>query len=203
MSARLDIQDLSPDPFRQLADWLNFAIQAKSQPNPNTACLCTVSSSNEAQGRMVLIKSWDKPGLCFYSNGHSEKGLALSAHPQAELVMHWDALARQIRVRGRVEALAPAVSDTYFASRPRASQIGAWASAQSQVVASREAMDSLFREFEAKYMDKKVPRPDHWLGYKLIPNRFEFWQADMARFHDRFEYVLKSSDSWKISRLFP
>lgn len=203
MTARLDLKDLKADPFLQLADWLGFAMRAKTQPNPNAACLCTVGAGNEAQGRMILIKSWEKPSLGFYTNSHSEKGLALAAHPQAELVLHWDALGRQIRMRGRVETLAPSISDTYFASRPRASQIGAWASAQSQEVASREAMDSLYREFEQKYAGKNVPRPAHWHGYELIPNRFEFWQADMARFHDRFEYVSKSDNSWKVSRLFP
>jgi pyridoxamine 5'-phosphate oxidase len=151
---------------------------------------------------MVLLKGWGPEGFRFFSNSHSEKGQALAAHPRAELVFHWDALRRQLRLRGPVEPLSHAEAQAYFATRSRGSRLAAWASEQSQPVANREAMEARYAQEEKRFEGKDVPAPEHWWGYRLLPQRIEFWQEGRDRFHDRFVY-LKEGQAWRFSRLNP
>jgi pyridoxamine 5'-phosphate oxidase len=198
----LSEQDFGPEPLAEFGRWLQDAEARSGQPNPNAMTLCTVGADGWPQGRIVLLKGWDAQGLCFYSSRLSEKGRALAAHPQAELVFHWDKLGRQVRARGTVGLLSAAETQAYFATRPRGSRLAAWASDQSQPVASREAMQARFSGFEQRFEGQEVGPPEHWQGYRLQPLRLEFWQEGAFRFHDRFVY-LKEAGAWRFSRLYP
>jgi pyridoxamine 5'-phosphate oxidase len=198
----LDAEDLGPDPLAAFGRWIDEARERSGQANPNAMTLCTVGPDGWPQGRVVLLKGWDAQGLRFFTNSLSEKGRALAAHPQVEAVFHWDSLRRQLRVRGPVEVLDTAETLAYFHSRPRGSQLAAWASKQSEAVASREAMDARYAEVEARFKDRDVDLPPHWWGYRLSPRRLEFWQEGDFRFHDRIVYV-KSDSGWVCERLYP
>lgn len=195
--------ELGPEPMAQFALWLAEAERSEGRPNPNAVTLCTVGADGAPQGRVVLLKGHDAKGFCFYTNRQSEKGQALAAHPQAELVFHWDRSGRQVRARGPVEQLTAAEDDAYFASRPRESQIGAWASQQSQPVADRATLDAAFEAMKLRFESVAVPRPPHWGGYRLLPQRVEFWQLGEARFHDRFMYTRGPGEAWSLQRLNP
>ena len=199
---RLQIGDLEKDPYAQFVNWYQHALDRSGLPNPNAMTLCTVTADGWPEGRPVLLKTHDAKGLVFYTNFHSAKGQALLANPKAELVFHWDTLGRQIRVQGTVEAVSNAEADAYFATRPRASQIGAWASDQGEKVASFEVMDQKLHDSEQKYSGIPVPRPLYWSGFRVLPMRYEFWQADSHRFHDRFRYF-KTEQGWELSRIYP
>ena len=199
---RLHKKDLNPDPFIQFESWLNEAKLKSGLPNPNACTVASLSPEGWPELRVVLLKSMDRLGFVFYTNFESDKGRALLAKPKTELNFHWDPLGRQARVRGTAKPVSDGEADAYFASRARQSQIGAWASQQSREVASREAMDARFAEFEKKFEGKEVMRPPYWSGFRVVPERFEFWQADPNRFHDRFQY-LKLDGDWKISRIYP
>jgi pyridoxamine 5'-phosphate oxidase len=198
----LSKRDFGPDPFESFAAWFGAAEKSSGLPHPNAMALATLGEDGYPQARIVLLKGWDREGLRFYTNGESEKGRALAAHPKAELCFHWDVLGRQVRVRGGVRPSGDADSDAYFASRPRESQLAAWASEQSRPVADRAAMDARYAEMERRFEGQAVPRPPHWGGWLLSPVRFEFWQQGAHRFHDRFAY-LKSGQGWDFSRLNP
>lgn len=198
----LSEKDLAPDPLAQFGAWLKAAEAESGQRNPNAMTLCTVGADGWPQGRMVLLKGWGQDGLCFYTNLGSEKALALKAVPKAELVFHWDKMGRQVRVRGSVQAMTPAEAAVYFASRARESRLGAWASMQSLTIASREALEAVFQAVEKKFSGREVPLPSHWGGFRLEPDRFEFWQEGAHRFHDRFRYE-RRAQSWSLSRLQP
>ena len=195
-------KDFGPEPMPEFSLWLEHAVKASGQRNPNAMTLCTVGADGWPQGRVVLLKGHDARGFVFYTNSRSEKGQALAAHPRAELVFHWDALGRQVRARGEVQPLNPAETLAYFMTRPRGSNLAAWASQQSQAVESREAMEARLAEQEQRFQDKEVEPPPHWWGYRLAPWRVEFWQEGAFRFHDRFAYTLDAGH-WAFTRLYP
>lgn len=194
--------DFGPEPMAELGRWMEDARVRSGKPNPNAMTLCTLGADGWPQGRIVLLKSYDAEGLCFYSNSHSEKGQALTANPRAELVFHWDSLGRQLRVRGGVQPLSAAETEAYFVTRPRGSRLAAWASEQSQPVESREAMETKLAEVEARFKDGEVETPPYWWGYRLRPWRMEFWQEGASRFHDRFVYT-REAEAWRFTRLQP
>ena len=199
---RLRKRDLNPNPLAQFEAWFAAAKSDSGLPNPNAFTLSTHSIDGWPEARVLLLKAVDERGFVFYTNFESDKGRALLANPKLELNFFWDPMGRQVRVRGKASRVSDAEADLYFASRPRASQLGAWASQQSREVESREAMERKFIELEKKFEGGEVPRPPHWSGFRVAPERFEFWQADPFRFHDRFRYA-KDGTGWKISRIYP
>jgi len=192
---------LSQDPFEWFDVWLNEA-EKDGMVDPNAMCLSTVGSGGMPSSRMVLLKERTERGFVFYTNLQSRKGKELQ-HGKAALLFYWREFGRQIRIEGELEPVAESAADAYFESRPRLSQIGAWASLQSQPLESREALEVRIAELEAKYDSLEVPRPPHWSGTEVIARRIEFWQAGEFRLHDRFEFLL-DGPTWKpASRLFP
>ncbi|WP_027877085.1 pyridoxamine 5'-phosphate oxidase [Meiothermus cerbereus] len=197
----LSEQDADPNPFRQLERWLAEAIETHLY-EPHGMTLSTVGANGRPSSRVVLLRGLDDSGLVFFSNYHSRKGRELEANPWACLNFWWPPLERQVRVEGQVEQVEPQLSDEYFASRPYDSQIGAAASPQSEVIASREVLEQRIAELKARYPET-VPRPAHWGGYRLKPDTFEFWQGRPSRLHDRLVYRLQPDGEWKIERLAP
>jgi pyridoxamine 5'-phosphate oxidase len=192
--------DLDPDPLVQLGRWFDAAVAARV-PEPNAMTLATVDHEGRPAARVVLLKGIDELGLTFYSNYHSRKGRELEASGFAALVLVWLDLQRQVRVEGAVTRVDAAESDAYFASRPRASLLGAWASPQSVVIADRSVLEVRLAEAEARFPGV-VPRPPHWGGYRVIPDRLELWQGRTSRLHDRLVY-LRAAGGWTIQRLAP
>ena len=188
------------DPLQQFTLWLNQALSAEI-PEPNAMTLATVGSDLRPSTRVVLIKGYDKQGLVWFTNYQSRKGLELAGNPFAALQFHWVELERVVRIEGRVEKVSEAESDAYFHSRPLASRMGAWASPQSQVIASRQWLIDSQRASEAQH-GEAPPRPPHWGGYRLVPDRWEFWQGGSARLHDRLQYRLNQG-VWHMERLAP
>lgn len=191
------------DPFRLLTDWL---VEAKRTEiaDANAMTLATCGQDGQPDARIVLLKSHDERGLVFYTNYESRKSQELADNPRACLNFHWKSLQRQVRVHGRVEKVEPVEADAYFASRPRLSKIGAWASDQSRPLADRSVLEERLKAAEARFPDNDVPRPPHWSGFRLVPERFEFWREMPYRLHDRL--VLSrtgETGSWEPSRLFP
>lgn len=189
------------DPLLQFQAWLQLAIQSQV-PEPNAMTLATVGSNLRPSTRIVLIKSLDVRGIVWFTNYHSRKGNELAGNPFAALQFHWVELERMVRIEGRVEKISAIESDAYFHSRPLGSRIGAWASAQSDVVQSRVYLDAQTQKYEALYADKP-PRPAHWGGYRLIPDIWQFWQGRENRMHDRLRYSLDSESNWIRERLAP
>ncbi len=189
------------NPFIQFANWLDQAIMAEL-PEPNAMTLASVDHHGKPHARVVLLKELDERGFVFYTNYNSNKGQELNRNPHAALVFLWLELHRQVRVEGLVEKVPENDSDTYFASRPVSSQLGAIASPQSTVIRSRDSLEKQFETIKATLTGKAIKRPDHWGGYRLIPDRFEFWQGRENRLHDRLLYV-SGKDGWTISRLAP
>lgn len=191
------------DPFRQFAKWFKTAIEAKI-PEPNAMVLATSTANGRPSARVVLLKEVESEGFVFYTNYESRKGRELAENPHAALVFNWLELHRQVRVEGLVEKVSGDTSTEYFQSRPKGSQIGAWASPQSQMISRRELLEENVRELEATYAStEKLPRPEHWGGYRLVPHAVEFWQGRSSRLHDRLLYSLKEGGSWEIVRLAP
>ncbi|MFM7755237.1 MAG: pyridoxamine 5'-phosphate oxidase [Actinomycetota bacterium] len=199
-TAGLDRGDLDPSPFVQWHRWYDDAVDAEL-PEPHAMVIGT-STDDLPDARLVLARAVDERGIVFYGNYDSAKGRQLADHPVASAVFAWLGLHRQARVRGRVALQSPAESDAYFASRPRDSQIGAWASPQSQVIADRRELDERVEALERRFADGDVPRPPHWGGWVLRPETFEFWQGRPNRLHDRFRYT-RRGDDWIIDRLAP
>lgn len=195
-------EELSDDPLEQFDQWLDVARARSGLAMPESACLSTVDDDGYADGRIVLLKARDATGLVFYTNLLSAKGRSLTARPRATLTFHWELLARQVRVQGDVERVSEAEADAYFATRPRGSQIGAWASEQSAEIASRELLLDRASEITRRHESGPVPRPSHWGGLRIVPRRVEFWQGMPDRLHDRFLYRRTQQD-WRVTRLAP
>jgi pyridoxamine 5'-phosphate oxidase len=191
------------EPFELFDRW--FAEAQASEPNdPNAMALATVDADGLPDVRMVLLKGHDARGFVFYTNTHSAKGRELAGQPQAALLFHWKSLRRQVRVRGRVEAVSEAESDAYFASRPRGSQVGAWASDQSATLSAREVLEAKVAEFDAKFDGADVPRPPHWRGYRIVPAQIEFWRDRRSRLHERWVFSRAGDDdAWATRMLNP
>lgn len=200
----MDFDHPPADPLAWLTTWIDEAGRA-GLPNPNAMALATVDAAGQPSARIVLLKSLDARGAVFYTNRLSRKGMDLSAAPRAALLFHWDVLDRQVRIEGDVSLVSDAESDAYFASRPRLSQIGAWASRQSQPVVSRADLEQSVIEMEKRFEGKDVPRPPHWSGYRVSLNAIEFWQGCPFRLHDRIVYRPDpiSPGRWRTQRLFP
>ncbi len=197
----LSEKNISADPFDQFNTWFHAVIDARvSQPHAMT--LATASIDGKPSARMVLLKGVDGGGFSFYSNYGSTKGKQLAENPRAALLFYWPKLERQVRIEGTVEKLTREESQEYFDSRPRNSRIGAWASRQSEVIESRHFLNAQFQKYKQQFRNMGVPLPGNWGGYRLVPNRIEFWQNRPNRLHDRISYV-RHGNSWNISRLSP
>jgi pyridoxamine 5'-phosphate oxidase len=198
--AELDESASAADPLDQFRLWLQQALDAQL-PEPNAMTLATVGSDGRPSTRIVLIKGVDARGIVWYTNYQSRKGRELAANPQAALQFHWVELERVVRIEGRVEKAGTDESDAYFNSRPLDSRIGAWASPQSQVITSRAVLVAAAAKYGAQFM-LNPPRPPHWGGYRLVPDRWEFWQGRKSRLHDRLRYRLEAG-AWQRERLAP
>ena len=199
--AGLDHPDLASEPVSMFRHWMHHTVVAGLH-EPNAMVVSTVSAEGQPSSRMVLLKGVDERGFDFYSNYESRKGLELSANPRAALLFPWHDLQRQVRVEGRVERVPERESAAYFATRPRASQLGAWASPQSEVVESREELDRRYAEVEERFGDGDIPLPPHWGGYLVVPDVVEFWQGRKGRMHDRLVYR-RTGAGWAAVRLAP
>ena len=201
-SRSLDRPDLQADPFAQFDLWMREAIETKLL-EPNAMALATVSATGAPSVRTVLLKGFDARGLVFYTNYTSAKARDLAANTQVACLFQWLPLERQVSVRGRAEKISTEESLEYFLSRPHESQIGAWASQQSQVITTRALLEEKFAEMKNKFQVGAVPLPEFWGGYRVVPQTFEFWQGRPSRLHDRFVYRQEAAQSWQINRLMP
>ena len=199
----LDERHALTGPFEQFRQWFKEALEAEI-PEPNAMTVATVGPEGRPSTRIVLIKGFDEHGFVWYTNYESRKGQELAVHPFAALQFHWVELERVVRIEGRVEKTSDEESDAYFHSRPLDSRIGAWASPQSQVIGSRAVLVANAAKFGAQFA-LNSPRPPHWGGYRLVPERFEFWQGRKSRLHDRLVYSRgpASADEWTVQRLAP
>ena len=189
------------EPLPLFLEWMAEA--RRSEPNDSNAmALATVDSDGLPDCRMVLLKGVDERGFAFYSNRESAKGGQLAGQPRAALLFHWKSLRRQVRVRGMIEPVSEAEADAYFASRARESRIGAWASAQSRPLDSRETRETAVREAEARFEGVEPPRPEYWTGWRVIPDQIEFWRDRAFRLHDRLRFD-RDRDGWRRTRLYP
>lgn len=199
---RFSEADLLPTPFDQFEKWFQQAMDA-SLEEPNAMCLATVSSDGQPSTRIVLLKDFSEKGLTFYTNYESRKAQELEATGKVAANFLWLPLQRQVNVTGHVERVSKAESLKYFLSRPFGSQLGAWASPQSQVVTSRSILEMKLDQMKRKFAEGKVPLPDHWGGYRIVPDSFEFWQGGANRLHDRFVYRREANGEWITARLAP
>lgn len=194
-------KELSKDPFEQFENWYSEA-KDSDFPYPNSFVLSTSDREGNISSRVVLLKGHDMNGFKFYTNENSRKGKDLTENKKASICFWWDRLERQVRINGTVSVLSDSESDDYFRTRPRGSQIGAWASDQSEVIKDRSVLDNSYSNFNNKYKESEIPRPPYWRGFMLNPGSFEFWQGRDNRLHDRFLYT-KKDNIWKIQRLAP
>ena len=199
MRAGLHEKDLAADPFEQFGSWFDEALRS-GLALPNAMALATATRKGKPSARMVLLKGFDARGFVFYTHYRSRKGRELEENPKAMLLFCWEELERQVGIEGSVTRVAPAESDEYFASRPLGSRLSASISPQSEAIESREALERTLEEASKRWRDAP-PRPEHWGGYRLAPERFEFWQGRKDRLHDRLCY--RKAGGWKIERLAP
>lgn len=199
--AALRKSDLHASPVEQFRHWFHDASKLEGQ-DATAMTLATADRTGRPSARVVLLKAFDEEGFSFFTNYNSRKSRELIENPRAMLVFWWEELARQVRIAGSVHRLDAAASDEYFQSRPRGSQLGAWASPQSQVIADRSQLEQQLRDVQERFGDGPITRPDHWGGFRLVPEEFEFWLGGMNRLHDRFRYR-RNDGSWVIERLAP
>jgi pyridoxamine 5'-phosphate oxidase len=196
--------DSSPvitDPFARFAEWMNEAWEHEPE-DANAMTLATASPNGLPAARIVLLKGADERGFVFYTNTQSRKGEELAANTRAALLFHWKPQGRQVRIEGHVEPVTAGEADAYYATRARISRLGAWASDQSRVLPGRAELERRLAEYEAKYPGDEIPRPPHWSGYRVVPERFEFWQNMPFRLHDRTVYT-RAAGGWSIGKLYP
>ncbi|WP_269932110.1 pyridoxamine 5'-phosphate oxidase [Aminobacter sp. HY435] len=192
----------SAEPFRLFAAWLKDAT-AQEPNDPNAVALATVDTDGLPDVRMVLLKGFDEHGFVFYTNFESAKGREILATMKAAMCFHWKSLRRQVRVRGPVEIVTDAEADEYFATRPRGSRIGAWASKQSRPLESRFALEKAVAEYTARHAIGEIPRPAHWSGFRIVPSQIEFWHDRPFRLHDRIVFTRAADGGWEKDRLYP
>ena len=195
-----DLIDFTLNPFELFANWYDLAIETEIN-DPNAMTLSTISN-NQPSSRVVLLKSYDEKGFVFYTNSNSKKGKSISENNNIALNFHWKTQNRQIRIEGQAKIVSSEIADSYFNSRPRGSQIGAWSSNQSAELRARSELIDNIKKFEKKYEDQDIPRPSHWNGYLVKPQLIEFWQEMPFRIHDRVVYTL-FNNKWKIKKLYP
>ncbi len=193
---------LFTDPFARFRQWMAEA-EASEPVDANAMTVATTTPDGRPSARAILLKGVDARGFVFYTNKESRKSAELAANPHVALLFHWKSLARQIRIEGVVEEVTDAESDAYYASRPRISRLGAWASAQSRPLDERLTLERRLADYEAKYPGEEIPRPPYWSGYRVLPDRFEFWQNMPFRLHDRTVYTRSADGGWAIGKLFP
>ena len=199
--ASLSEEVVGDDPFSFFHTWFEDAVRAAID-DVNAMTLSTLQEDGFPDARIVLLKGLDEHGFTFFTNYNSEKGAQLLKYPKASLVFHWKELERQVRIMGVAEPLTAAENDAYFASRPKASQLGAWASPQSQKIEKREILEERYAQFEQQYTDA-VPRPAHWGGYRIVPIKIEFWHGRSSRMHDRIVFEKQDNESWSRYRVAP
>jgi pyridoxamine 5'-phosphate oxidase len=202
MMEGLNEHEIERDPITQFQRWFDEAIAAKL-PMPDAMSLATVTPDGRPTARMVLLKQVDAEGFVFFTNYNSNKAKQLEINPYAALVFYWPTLERQVRVEGKVSKTPAEESSAYFKTRPRESQIGAWASPQSEVISAREVLEERAHELAELYCDREIDCPAHWGGFRLAPDRIEFWKGRVGRLHDRILYELQPDESWTIKRLAP
>lgn len=203
MLVALTKEDLDPDPWIQFDRWYAEALSCNEISYPHAFTLSTLNSQGYPEGRIVLMKDRSDESITFYTNLNSNKGKSLKGYPRAGASFYWDPLGRQIRIFGSVSSVCTEEADIYYASRGRESRIGAWASSQSEMIPSRNALEKKVEFYRVKFEGKEVPRPPHWSGFKIQCESMEFWQFGEARLHDRFVYSRKGDGSWRIDRLQP
>ncbi|MBP9837390.1 MAG: pyridoxamine 5'-phosphate oxidase [Proteobacteria bacterium] len=203
MNGVLDFSNIDINPIKQFSTWFEEAKKTNTINYPDAFCLSTLDPEGFPNGRMLLLKELSEQGFSFYTNSNSQKGRSLANYPKASMTFYWDTLRRQVRIQGDVEKLSEKISDEYFYSRARASQIGAWASNQSEILASRKELEDKVSFFEEKFTKEELTRPSHWNGYILHPKRIEFWQERPARLHDRLVFHKLLDNQWNLQRLSP
>ena len=197
----LSESDLKADPINQFHVWFEEATRA-GVPEPGAMTLATATPEGRPSARIVLLRGYDDRGFVFYTNYESRKGRELRSNPHAALVFFWHELERQVRIEGQVDRVSPEESDAYFQSRPALSRLSAWISRQSDVITSRESLESSLKTLEQRYADGRIPRPEFWGGYRVVPESLEFWQGRPNRLHDRLRYR-REHGAWVIERLSP
>jgi pyridoxamine 5'-phosphate oxidase len=194
--------DLDADPFVQFSRWFDDAV-AHGQLQPDAMVVASTTPDGHPSVRMVLLRGVDERGFCFYTNFESRKGRELDANPYASIAFHWPEVLRQVRATGRVERVSGEEADAYWYARPRASRVSAWASHQSETVATRAELETRVAEIEQRFADQDVPRPPEWGGYRVVPDEIEFWQHRDDRLHDRLRYARAGGGGWRVDRLQP
>lgn len=202
MATGLKTSELDANPFKQFEAWYGQTIDTGIH-EPGAMSLATVDASSQPWQRIVLLKLFDEKGFVFYTNYESRKAKQIAVNPNVSLLFPWHLLGRQVKITGVAEKISTAESLKYFATRPRGSQIGAWASEQSQVISSRSMLESMFEHMKQKFSDNEIPLPPFWGGYRVKPETFEFWQARDSRLHDRFLYQKNEQGNWFNQRLAP
>ena len=195
-------EEIPQDPFELFHAWLKAVEENREVEEINTMNLSTIGLDGFPRTRVVLLKEYDHEGFVFYTNYESEKGRAIASDPRVSLLFFWPDSERQVLIQGIAQKTSEEESEAYFKSRPRGSQLGAWASSQSSVVPSREYLEERIKAFEKEFEGKEIPKPVYWGGYKVIPSQFEFWQGRPSRLHDRI-YFAKEGERWRIDRLAP